>query len=91
MGCNCGSTVAKTARAQITTLTQPTVVQKVVTSDGAAKSAQEQAKAERVDVRKDRDETLCPVCKIEVIYRLENVNNKWVRVRWCQRCNTRIK
>jgi len=90
MGCNCGSAMAKAARAQITTMSQPTVVQKVVTVDDA-KVAQEQAKAERVDTRKAQDTTLCPVCKVEVIYRLENVNNKWVRVKWCQRCNTRIK
>lgn len=91
MGCNCGSSVAKSVRAQITTLTQPVVTPKVVTTEDAARVAQEQAKAERVDTRKDMDGTLCPVCKVEVIYRLENVNNKWVRVKWCQRCNTRIK
>jgi len=91
MGCNCGSNAAKVARAQI--ISQPTVspsIPAVMASNNDADrvAAQKAAMAERIDYRKD--DTICPVCRKEITYRLEFQRNQWVRVKWCKQCGVRL-
>lgn len=88
MGCNCGSKVAANLRNSTITTKEPTVV--VPKKPDNFDAMQQEAKAARIDPRKALDTTLCPVCKSEIIYRLEHVRNTWVKTKWCPHCKVRI-
>lgn len=78
MGCNCRSNLAKEIRNQL--------AQKPVSVPGK-KTPVRSGSGNRLN----QDKTICPVCKGELIYRLEHVRNDWVKVLWCNRCNVRYK